>query len=202
MDAEQGLPLPQRYWAIAVVALGITLAVLDSAIANVALPTIARTLERDARRVDLGRQRVSARDHDLAAAARLARRPHRLPARLPGRSRALHACVVRLRALGVADGADRRARGAGLRRRRHHEREHGARAHHLSARSTRARREHQRVGGGDLVGDRADGRVRRAGHRAVAVALRDQRADRPRRARDRLCGRCRAIRGTASPTTS
>jgi DHA2 family multidrug resistance protein-like MFS transporter len=44
MDAEQGLPLPQRYWAIMVVALGITLAVLDGAIANVALPTIARTL--------------------------------------------------------------------------------------------------------------------------------------------------------------
>jgi len=44
MDAEQGLPLPQRYWAILVVAFGITLSVLDSAIANVALPTIARTL--------------------------------------------------------------------------------------------------------------------------------------------------------------
>jgi len=39
-----GLPLPQRYWAIAVVALGITMAVLDSAIANVALPTIAKDL--------------------------------------------------------------------------------------------------------------------------------------------------------------
>jgi DHA2 family multidrug resistance protein-like MFS transporter len=44
MDDEQGLPLPQRYGAILVVALGITLAVLDSAIANVALPTIARHL--------------------------------------------------------------------------------------------------------------------------------------------------------------
>jgi DHA2 family multidrug resistance protein-like MFS transporter len=44
MDAEQGLPYPQRYWAILVVALGITLAVLDGAIANVALPTIARNL--------------------------------------------------------------------------------------------------------------------------------------------------------------
>jgi DHA2 family multidrug resistance protein-like MFS transporter len=44
MGADQGLPLPQRYWAIAVVALGVTLSVLDSAIANVALPTIARTL--------------------------------------------------------------------------------------------------------------------------------------------------------------
>ena len=48
MDAEQGLPLPQRYWAIVVVALGITLAVLDSAIANVALPTIARDLRASA----------------------------------------------------------------------------------------------------------------------------------------------------------
>jgi DHA2 family multidrug resistance protein-like MFS transporter len=44
MDQELGLPYPQRYWAILVVALGITLAVLDGAIANVALPTIARNL--------------------------------------------------------------------------------------------------------------------------------------------------------------
>jgi len=43
-----GLPLPQRYWAILVVAMGITLAVLDSSIANVALPTIAHTLRADA----------------------------------------------------------------------------------------------------------------------------------------------------------
>jgi MFS transporter, DHA2 family, multidrug resistance protein len=47
-DTELGLPLPQRYWAIVVVALGITLAVLDSAIANVALPTIARDLHASA----------------------------------------------------------------------------------------------------------------------------------------------------------
>lgn len=44
MEAEHGIPLPQRYWAIVVIALGITLAVLDGAIANVALPTIARDL--------------------------------------------------------------------------------------------------------------------------------------------------------------
>ena len=37
-----GLPTPQRYWAILTVALAITLSVLDGAIANVALPTIAR----------------------------------------------------------------------------------------------------------------------------------------------------------------
>lgn len=39
---QDGLPLPQRYWAILTIALGITMAVMDSAIANVALPTIAR----------------------------------------------------------------------------------------------------------------------------------------------------------------
>ncbi|MEM6050191.1 MFS transporter [Erwinia sp. P7711] len=40
-----GLPVPQRYGAIMAIALGITVAVLDGAIANVALPTIARELQ-------------------------------------------------------------------------------------------------------------------------------------------------------------
>ncbi|WP_173636208.1 MFS transporter [Paramixta manurensis] len=39
-----GIPVPQRYGAIVAIALGITVAVLDGAIANVALPTIAREL--------------------------------------------------------------------------------------------------------------------------------------------------------------
>ncbi len=39
---RDGVPLPQRYWAILTIALGLTLAVLDGAIANVALPTIAK----------------------------------------------------------------------------------------------------------------------------------------------------------------
>lgn len=39
-----GMPMPARLWAIATVMLAISLAVLDSAIANVALPTIARDL--------------------------------------------------------------------------------------------------------------------------------------------------------------
>ena len=34
--------MPQRMWAILTIALGLTLAVLDGGIANVALPTIAR----------------------------------------------------------------------------------------------------------------------------------------------------------------
>ena len=39
-----GLPLPARYWSLLTIWLGTTMAVLDSAIANVALPTIARDL--------------------------------------------------------------------------------------------------------------------------------------------------------------
>lgn len=45
LDPADGVPLPQRYWAILTIALGLTLAVLDGAIANVALPTIARDLD-------------------------------------------------------------------------------------------------------------------------------------------------------------
>ncbi|HSU04187.1 MAG TPA: MFS transporter [Acetobacteraceae bacterium] len=41
-EPSDGLPTPQRYWAILSIALGLTLAVLDGAIANVALPTIAK----------------------------------------------------------------------------------------------------------------------------------------------------------------
>jgi DHA2 family multidrug resistance protein-like MFS transporter len=39
-----GLPLPRRYWAIAAISFGTALFVIDGAIANVAMPTIARDL--------------------------------------------------------------------------------------------------------------------------------------------------------------
>ncbi len=42
---EEGLPTPRRYVAIAAVLTAIVLVVLDGAIANVALPTIARSLD-------------------------------------------------------------------------------------------------------------------------------------------------------------
>src|SRR5262245_44823101 len=44
IEQADGLPLPQRYWAILTIALGIIMAVVDGAIANVALPTIAGDL--------------------------------------------------------------------------------------------------------------------------------------------------------------
>ena len=45
VEHADGLPLPQRYWSIVTIALGLVMAVIDSAIANVALPTIARDLD-------------------------------------------------------------------------------------------------------------------------------------------------------------
>ena len=41
LSLPDGLPLPRRRWAFATVVLGVTLAVLDGSVANVALPTIA-----------------------------------------------------------------------------------------------------------------------------------------------------------------
>jgi DHA2 family multidrug resistance protein-like MFS transporter len=45
VEHADGLPLPQRYRAILTIALGITMSVIDGAIANVALPTIAADLK-------------------------------------------------------------------------------------------------------------------------------------------------------------
>jgi MFS transporter, DHA2 family, multidrug resistance protein len=45
VEQADGLPLPQRYWAILTIALGIMMSVVDGAIANVALPTIAGDLD-------------------------------------------------------------------------------------------------------------------------------------------------------------
>jgi DHA2 family multidrug resistance protein-like MFS transporter len=47
-EPVDGLPIPQRYWGILTIALGLTMAVLDGAIANVALPTIASDLNTSA----------------------------------------------------------------------------------------------------------------------------------------------------------
>ncbi|MCL1486181.1 MAG: MFS transporter [Marinobacter sp.] len=44
LSQEDGLPLPRRYWAILTTALGIGMAVMDGAIVNIALPSIAADL--------------------------------------------------------------------------------------------------------------------------------------------------------------
>jgi MFS transporter, DHA2 family, multidrug resistance protein len=44
VEQQDGLPIPRRYWSVVSIWLALTMAVLDGAIANVALPTIAREL--------------------------------------------------------------------------------------------------------------------------------------------------------------
>jgi DHA2 family multidrug resistance protein-like MFS transporter len=46
--ASDGLPTPRRYWSVAAIWLAMCMSVLDGAIANVALPTIARDLNASA----------------------------------------------------------------------------------------------------------------------------------------------------------
>src|SRR5271169_5959495 len=43
-SAEDGVPFPQRYWAILTLIVGMVVSVLDSSLANIALPTIARDI--------------------------------------------------------------------------------------------------------------------------------------------------------------
>jgi len=45
---EDGLPIPQRYWAILTLMIGVALSCLDTALVNVALPTIARYVNASA----------------------------------------------------------------------------------------------------------------------------------------------------------
>lgn len=46
--AADGLPTPARYWAMAVILIGIAISVLDASIVNLALPGIARDFQRPA----------------------------------------------------------------------------------------------------------------------------------------------------------
>ncbi len=70
-------------------------------IVNVALPAIAHGLHIGAVRFDLGRQRLSDRHSDRAAAIGVVGRDHRIPAGLSGRPGAVHPVLaaVRLRAI-------------------------------------------------------------------------------------------------------
>ena len=75
--------------------------------------------------LDLDRQWLSARDNNLAAAARVVGRDHRLSPGLSAGVAVVHACFSALRAVAHAGPADHRACRAGLWRGRNHEREHG-----------------------------------------------------------------------------
>jgi len=66
-NIPDGLPIPSRYWAILAIGLGVTVSVLDGAIANVALPTIAGDLHSVSVCSYMGGERLSVGDHDFFA---------------------------------------------------------------------------------------------------------------------------------------
>ena len=86
--------------------LGLTLAVLDGAIANVALPTIARDLDASPAASIWVVNAYQTCGDDIAAAAGLAWRHLRLSPRLPVRPGRLHRRVAGLRSVELAAHAD------------------------------------------------------------------------------------------------
>ena len=110
---------PRRWKALAVVCAAFFMTVLDVSIVNVALPSIGRVAPLLAGQPPVGDHRL--RDHvrRLPAARRPRGRPARPAPRLPRRRRRLHDRVVPLRPRVVRRRPDRRARGAGPRRRDH-----------------------------------------------------------------------------------
>ena len=134
MTEQDGLPFPQRYWAILTIALGIVMAVMDGAIANVALPTIAQDLHASP-----SFSIWIVNGYQLAITISLL--PLASLGEIIGYRRvylagllAVHGRLALLRAVAHAGAAHHGARDAGLRRGRDHERECGAGALHLSTR--------------------------------------------------------------------
>src|ERR1700694_5558657 len=186
VEHADGLPQPQRNWAILTIALGLVMAVMDGAIANVALPTIAKDLHAKPGVFDLDRQWLSVGDHDLAATVSFARRNHRLSPRLPGRAIAVHARIAILRACAHAAADYGGAHHAGLRRDWDHERQRGACPIHLSTPHAWAWYRHQCASRRPLRRGRTDRRGGHSGGRNVAISIRRQRPARPRGADPRL----------------
>ncbi len=141
-----------------------------------------RIAQRQSGIFDLDRQRLPARDHDLAAAVGVARGNYRLPSRLSGRAAAVHAGIAVLRAGAYAASADGGAHFPGIWRRGHPERQCGTGSLHLSARPARARHRRQRAGGRDLSRGRSHRRRGDSGCRHLALSVRHQRAARHRHA--------------------
>ncbi len=134
-----GLPTPRRYYAAVAIWLAISMSVLDSAIANIALPTIARELHA-APPVAVwivNAYQLAITVLLLPLAAMGDRIGHARS--LSPRARHLHRRIARLRARAQPDRPDRRAHVPGDRRCRHHEHECRIGARHLSVEDARAR---------------------------------------------------------------
>ena len=143
--APDGVPMPQRIWAILTIALGLTLAVLNGAIANVALPTIAREVQHLSGQFDLGGERfqlaVTISLLPLASLGEI----HGYRRDVPGWGLVVFTIASVLCALSSTLPMLIMARVLqGLRRGGHHERQQRADPLHLSAPLARPRRRAER----------------------------------------------------------
>ena len=169
-----GIPMPRRIWAILAVAFGVSLSVIDSTIANVALPTISRALG------------ISSADsiwvvnaYQLAIVVSLL--SFSALGDLVGYRKIYIGGLALFTAASVGCALSQSLRGsrggtrpAGIRRGGRDVGQYHPHPHHLPPQPPRARHGHQRHGGGRLLRGGSDaGRRRPLGGR-MAVALRRQ----------------------------
>lgn len=97
--AEDGLPLPQRCWAMLTLVIGLVVSVLDTAIGQ-------------RRPVDLGHQCLSTGRRDFAVAAGLARRRFWVSPHLRNRPRGVHEAGIERIGFRAPDRRDQRHRSS------------------------------------------------------------------------------------------
>ena len=180
IEHADGLPQPQRNQAVLTIALGIIMAVVDSAIANVALPTIAADLDASPAFsiwiVNGYQLAITISLLPLASLGEIVgyRRVYLAGLVLFTLASAFCALAHTLPLLTIARIIQ------GLRRGRHHERQRGTGALHLPAQPARSRHRDQRARRRLLGRGRPDARRRHPGGRHLALAVRHQRPARVR----------------------
>ena len=176
--AEDGLPLPQRYWAILTLAIGMVVSVLDSSIANIALPTIARQIGATPSQsiwvINAYQLAVVVSLLPLASLGDIFgyRRIYAIGFAIFTAAALISALSYSLPMLAVGRAL------AGPRLGRDDERQHGARAVYLSAAAVGARHRDDRGRGVGVVGGGAERRRGDPRSRLLALAVRGQCAGR------------------------
>src|SRR6266566_7554242 len=180
-SAPDGLPWERRRWAVAAIFTALTMASLDTAIANIALPAISSDLH-----VSPAEAIWVVNVYQIALVATLL--PLGALGEIVGHERIYLGGLLlfTVASLGcclgmVATHSTRSPDLAGPRRQRDHEREYRAGPLRLSKPAARPRIRPQRAGGRHRLYPRPDHRLRHPGARTLALAVRSQYSLRPAR---------------------
>lgn len=131
LQIQDGLPLPSRYWAILSIALGLTVSVLDGAIANVALPTIAKDLDTSPAASIWIVNAYQLAHYHFAAFALLTGRHSGIPAHLHRRAIPFQLHLTAVRIVRLAAHADHFPDASRFRGRSNRQCQYGAYPYHL-----------------------------------------------------------------------